>query len=867
MRSPRGLAAAFAAVTLATMALAQAAVANHSQPAPDISKLEYEPEGFFKAGDPVPSPDNIQPLLDKMQNGVFNPSGHFSAFDNNVFEVLALPYRGSGDTSATDPYGNGGDPRHGYCKPNPESDRPGELALIAGECPNHQLEYSQYFERTMRAILGDFGATVRRYRFQNPGSGNTEGGTAINTAIIVPGADHPDESVIIGAHYDQTADAPASAWDSAEGHAQVIRVAKLMADYWRKTGTRPSATVKFVPWDAEESGVLGSRDFVAKNVVPGEEHKVRGYWNNDPCAGGYPAYRYGNPADRVDLGIQLYNPDRTQDPVNLVYTEDPPASARERALAFNAKAPRLVEQVFDKLDDKLSIAPGVTRDIFVSTAEGGGNGDIGNDVRIGTARPFLFSSDWASFEDAGIPYFDIGPDITGPSSEGDPGNPDGVAILHSPLDNLVTMNKYTGGSLTGTTFSEGWMKGMEMCSQVLSWGMLQPEQGGAQTANGSVVAYYDALPNEAPAGKPVRFDATGSYQYASVSDRRIGRAANLSYTWSFGDGKSGTGRVVEHTYPAPGIYTSKLTVRNVETGRADTMTVPITVAPGDNPELSGPVLSDLPESDDDGTFTVEWAPAAGGPLKYFVEESTDVATRFSDDAEGDLATNWTAEQTSTDSKVKGWRKTSDTSPPPGGNKSRSGASSYWTGFDPSEPPVANVSTLTMKAPIAVPAAGETRLSYWSYYRNDLTDLATVEVAEDDGNPNTDPEWTVVDSMRGDDLTGYHPGVDVAVNGNLTQLEGLQQRSVDLTRFAGRNVIIRFRAAFTTRNGIFVTRYGWYLDDIQINSASFTQLAETTGTSFELRRPNGTYAYRVRGVFEDHVVTAPSNTETIQVAGG
>ena len=865
MRSLRRLAVGLAAATVAAASLAQVAVADHTQPAPDISKLKYQPEGYFKPGDPVPSPDNIQPLLDKAQDGIFNPSGNFSAFDNNVFEVLTLPYRAAGDTSATDPMGNGGDPRHGFCKPNPDSDRPGDLALLAGECPNHQLEYSRYFERTMRSILGDFGATVHRYRFDNPGSGNTEAGTAINTAVIVPGTDHPDESVVIGAHYDQTADGPASAWDSAEGHAQVIRVAKLMADYWRATGTRPSATVKFIPWDGEESGTLGSLDFVARNVVPGEEHKVRGYWNTDPCAGGYPAYRYGNPTDRVDLGIQLYNPDRTQDPLNLIDSEDPPASARERALRFNEKAPVIVEQVFDHLDDKLSIAPGVTKEIFVSTAEGGGNGDIGNDVRIGTARPFLFSSDWHSFEDAGIPYFDIGPDITGPSSQGDLGNPDGVAILHSPLDNIVTMNKYTGGSATGTTFSEGWMKGMEMCSQVLSWGMLQPEQGGAQTADAGVVAYYEALPNEAPTGKPVRFDASGSYQYSDAGQRRlVDDAKVLQYTWSFGDGQTASGKVVEHAYAAPGVYTSTLTVRNKRTRQTDTMTVPITVAPGSNPELRGPVLHDLPETDADGTFRLDWAPAAGGPSKYVVEESTDTSTRFSDDAEGDLATNWTTEQTSTDFRVKGWRKTSDTNPPPGGNKTRSGESSYWTGFDPSEPPVRNTSTLTMKAPITVPATGETRLSYWSHYRNDLTDLATVEVAEDDGDPNTEPEWTVVDSIRGDDQTGYHPGVDVVANGEVTQLEGLQQRSVDLTRFAGRNVLVRFRAAFTTRNGVFVTRYGWYLDDIRIDSASFSPLAETVGTSYDVRRWNGTFAYRVRGVFEDGITTAPSNAETIRV---
>ncbi len=140
----------------------------------------------------------------------------------------------------------------------------------------------------MRDILGDFGVTFHRYRFENPGSSNTQSGAAYNPAAIVPGATNPDETVIIGAHFDQTNDGPASAWDSQEGHAQVIRVAKLMADYWRDTGTRPAVTVKFIPWDGEESGTLGSADYADNNIVPGQEAKVRSYWNTDPAPAATP---------------------------------------------------------------------------------------------------------------------------------------------------------------------------------------------------------------------------------------------------------------------------------------------------------------------------------------------------------------------------------------------------------------------------------------------------------------------------------------------------------------------------------------------------------------------------------------------------
>ncbi len=400
---------------LAGFAVPAAALADHpGQPPldPAILKDLYRPIGFYKPGDPVPAPNGYYGSVEKagMVNGRrFNPSGNYNAFDSNVFETLALPFRAAGDKTTDDPFGNAPkgrseDPRHGFCsQPHDPIARPGNSALVPGVCPNHQLEYGMYYEETMRDILGDFGMTFRRYRFQNPGSDNTLAGSAINPAAVVPGADHPEETVIIGAHYDQTNDGPASTWDSAEGHAQIIRVAKIMADYWRQTGTRPSATVKFIPWDGEESGTLGSLDYATNNIVPGEDHKVRSYFNTDPCAGGYPAFRSNTvPAERIDLGIQLADPAELDSGVD-----------GDRIKAFNEKAPKDLEAAFEYLDDKLNSVTGAP-EIFVSKGEGGARSDIGRDVILSGNRPFLFSSDWRNFEVKGIPFFNPGPEITGP---------------------------------------------------------------------------------------------------------------------------------------------------------------------------------------------------------------------------------------------------------------------------------------------------------------------------------------------------------------------------------------------------------------------------------------------------------------------
>jgi hypothetical protein len=604
-----------AAVTLA--ATAPGALATHAQPALDNTKLDYSPIGHFKPGGAVP-PDygtacdtDMKPLL---KGKIFNPSGKWNAFDNNVFETICLPYRNQDDTSPLDPMGNGGgESRHGYCAGADPTDPLAQVSEAgAGTCPNHQLEFIEYFQATMQEILGDFGVTFQTYEFEHPE------GIGRNPAAIVAGADHPDEHILIGSHYDQTKTGPASTWDSQEGHAEMIRIAKMMADYWRATGTRPSATVKFTPMDGEEDGLLGSSDYVNNTIVPDQEAKVRGYWNADPCAGGYPAYHYGNRAHRVDLGIQVGD------------------STDARVAAFNETVSPLVEQVFDRLDDTLETYP-EKPELFVSTAEGlpALGGDIGRDVFIGTDQPVLFSSDWANFIAVNIPFFNPGPEVTGPNAPGSEGpgpstigTPEGLYQFHTPVDNLQTMMRYTGGDPTGMAWSEGWMKGMEFCAHMLSWGMLQHHQGGAQTANQDVVAYFEALPNEAERGHSVTFDGGGSYQYSDPATRKLVDKGRLQFKWDFADGSATAfGEVARHAFRTAGTFQSKLTVTNRDTGKSSSMTIPVVVSEGAGTDVdpAGQFVDNLPAQNavvacqSSGAFTKVKVSPAGQGLRFELE--------------------------------------------------------------------------------------------------------------------------------------------------------------------------------------------------------------------------------------------------------
>jgi PKD repeat protein len=79
-------------------------------------------------------------------------------------------------------------------------------------------------------------------------------------------------------------------------------------------------------------------------------------------------------------------------------------------------------------------------------------------------------------------------------------------------------------------------------------------------------------PYSGTVGSPVTVDGSGS----SPADRIT------SYQWSFGDGQTGAGAVISHTYAASGTYTLVLTVSDGVTQATDTATATIRAAEGGN---------------------------------------------------------------------------------------------------------------------------------------------------------------------------------------------------------------------------------------------------------------------------------------------
>lgn len=924
-----------AIVTAVTFGSPQPALGNHPQPAFQNSspQMDYTPIGYYgppdEAGTPegesatIPNPSGGPPAIGP------NPSGKWVAYDTNVWESLALPSRHPGDncnslpaedqhpscreadkdadaelaggdlTQATGYDGPGGvtpggAAAHGKCTPYDEFPPPW------GQCFNNQLEYLDYFETSMEGLLADFGVAVHRYPFVSPGrsDGGTErggaldgaGGQAYNIAAVVPGADHPEQTVLVSGHYDFTDSGPAAAWDSAEGHTEVIRMAYIMANYWRQTGTRPSATVKFIPWDSEESGTFGSIDYVQNNIPPGEEDSVRGYFNVDPCAGAYPAYKDGT-EERIPQVLQLADPepwenaDGTDTPTSLRIKRFNQRAARDTRPSSGTPlvtGPDIIDDVFGRLDDTITRpTPLGDEPIFVSDAEAAAGND-GQQPVTGSQRSeivtalgglAIFSSDYANFEDAGIPIFNFFPDLFGPHADGTPASAEGIAILHTPNDNLTRINRLTTGLTapgnlvdpTGTFASEGWAKGQELCSQVEAHYMLQEEMAGHQTADPTApTAYFEALPNEAVVDQNVKFDASGSHRITQLNPRQTSDAG-LTYTWDFGDGTTGSGKNVQHAYDAVGRYTATLTVTGPGAS-SDTMTLPIEVTPSN---FAPPVLSPLEPSNPDGSWKLAWDFEADrdGFSRFSVQESRDVSVIMSEDC-ADFTDNFAAEPP-TNPVIDPWQPSDSSTQKNRGNLFRSSPRSCYTGLgrtdhEPGNGPNDGVSVLMQKSPLAVPARGSTALTYFSDFANDANDSGRVEAAIDTGG---DLHWQTVDSLGLNAKDDYV----ISLTEEPTELSvpRFERRSIDLSRFSGKNIRLRWVYQLGDAQFLNVFRHGWYVDDISLTNGTFAEIGTTPfeQKSFDVNgRAAGTYGYRVEAVYADNIRSKPSNVEVTRVPG-
>ena len=154
-----------------------------------------------------------------------------------------------------------------------------------------------------------------------------------NVIARLPGRRHPDESVMIAAHWDAYGEGPPDALgrrirpgaaDDAVGVAGVLEAARVLS-----RESRPERSVVFALWTAEERGLLGSEHFGAHPTVPLET--MAGNFTFDVLQTAGPA------RDVVLVGAgQSQLDDRLADAARRQKRTVTPDARPERALFFRA---------------------------------------------------------------------------------------------------------------------------------------------------------------------------------------------------------------------------------------------------------------------------------------------------------------------------------------------------------------------------------------------------------------------------------------------------------------------------------------------------------------------------------------------------
>jgi uncharacterized repeat protein (TIGR01451 family) len=135
-------------------------------------------------------------------------------------------------------------------------------------------------------------------------------------------------------------------------------------------------------------------------------------------------------------------------------------------------------------------------------------------------------------------------------------------------------------SLDPSNSVAGWISGTLTCQadvEVINqdYGVTESTEG--VTADGAAVS-FTTLPPDIQASFQVSATALTPGEIVAFTAQASTDGTPLSYAWDFGDGETGSGVQVEHSYADPGSYTVELVVTD-ECGFTDSDTLTIVVAP------------------------------------------------------------------------------------------------------------------------------------------------------------------------------------------------------------------------------------------------------------------------------------------------
>jgi PKD repeat protein len=139
---------------------------------------------------------------------------------------------------------------------------------------------------------------------------------------------------------------------------------------------------------------------------------------------------------------------------------------------------------------------------------------------------------------------------------------------------------------------------------------------GGGVANAPPVAAASATPSSGIAPLAVAFDGSASHD----SDGTV-----VSYGWAFGDGGTGSGANVGHTYSAAGNYTATLTVTD---DRGATGKATVSISATTDPNVIAAPANLTASVSRAGAVTLKWADNSSNETGFYVERAPSGSTSY-----------------------------------------------------------------------------------------------------------------------------------------------------------------------------------------------------------------------------------------------
>jgi hypothetical protein len=387
--------------------------------------------------------------------------------------------------------------------------------------------------------LDGFGATVFKDAFPIQGYARRPAIVpAVNVEVTVAGAVHPEQIVVIGCHYDGFANSTQSAYDDASGCMIMLGLAKALAAHWRASHTWPARTLKFVLFDAEEQGILGSFHYVNQTIA-GDRGQIVAMFDEEQNGVAYPARAFGR-ADQPFLPfITLTSPVGPTDLYQATLGDGAHHGQFQKWQDFSRQAIGNAFSIMHAMRASMPYLPNKTEEIFTPA-------QLADSQTIQLADDNLGGSDEVPFTFAGINCITM----SGNYSYYDGDAPPWSYPFDQPEDTVALMNQYTGGF---GAKSLGTVLSLALPATVTLWMLIQPDVMGLAAAPTGPVGAISDLPNHIQPGAALALATQGNYAPAGGA---------LSYQWDFGDGATATGQQTRHAWASAGAYTLKLTIRD-----------------------------------------------------------------------------------------------------------------------------------------------------------------------------------------------------------------------------------------------------------------------------------------------------------------